>query len=148
MGARFGGFKILIENVHNQFLRTITGLRKSTPIYMLQAGLGRYQIDICIKSRMIGFWVSIIDSPGNKISKILYNFLSNEKNVGHMNKWMNYIKVILISVGKINLFYQNYVSNPNVLKSSILHTFKDLNIPSWNSKLLDKGRHLVFISMR
>ena len=73
MWVRVLGFQNtqLIENIHNQFLRTITGLRKSTPIYMLQAELGRYPTDICIKSRMIGFWVSIINSPGNKISKIL-----------------------------------------------------------------------------
>ena len=52
---------------------------------------------------------------------------------------------MLISVGKINLFYQNYISNPNVLKSSILQTLKDLNIQSWNSKLLEsnKGRNFT-----
>ena len=94
----------LIENVHNQFLRTITGLRKSAPIYILQAELGRYPIDICIYSRMIGFWVSIMKNPGNKVTKILYIFLFNETNAGHMNKWINYINEILISVGKINLF--------------------------------------------
>ena len=57
-----------------------------------------------------------------------------------MNKWVSYIKEILISVGKINLFYQNYVSTPNVLKSSIQQTLKDLNIQSWNSKLLESNK--------
>ena len=36
-----------------------------------------------------------------------------------MNKCVNYIKEILISVGKITLFYQNYISNPNVLKDQM-----------------------------
>ena len=49
----------LIENVQNQFLRTITKLRKSTPIYMIYAELGITPVDIHIKSCMIGFWISI-----------------------------------------------------------------------------------------
>ena len=86
-------------------------------------------------------------NPGNKVTKILYIFLFNEMNAGHMNKWINYINEILISVGKINLFYHNYVSNPKVHKSSILQTLKDLNIQSWNFKLLEsnKGRNYSMI---
>ena len=61
----------LIENVHNQFLRKITNLRKSTPIYMLHAELGRHPIDITIKSRMVGYWLSIINGDDAKISKNL-----------------------------------------------------------------------------
>ena len=47
----------LIENVQNQFLRTITKLRKSTPIYMIYAELGITPVDVHIKSRMVGFWI-------------------------------------------------------------------------------------------
>ena len=60
---------------------------------MLPTELGKYPIDSYIKSRMIGFWISIINS--NKISKMLYNFHFNEVNAGHTNKWMNYIKKYL-----------------------------------------------------
>ena len=31
----------LIENLHNEFIRRLTNLRKSTPIYMLHAEQGR-----------------------------------------------------------------------------------------------------------
>ena len=48
---------VFIENLQNDFLRHIVNLRKSTPIYMLQAELGRHAIKINIKSRMIGFWI-------------------------------------------------------------------------------------------
>ena len=42
----------IIENIHNDFLRQIINLRKSTPTYMLHAELGRYPIPINIKSRL------------------------------------------------------------------------------------------------
>ena len=35
----------IIETVHNQFMRNITNSRKSTPLYMLYAELGRVPID-------------------------------------------------------------------------------------------------------
>ena len=48
------------------FLRQIINLRKSTPIYMLHAELGRHLIQINIKSRMIGFWLSISNRKESK----------------------------------------------------------------------------------
>ena len=70
-GCEIWGFQNtnLIEIVHNQFLRNITRLRKSTPIYMIYAELGRTPLDIQIKSRMIGFWISLINGNGNKYAK-------------------------------------------------------------------------------
>ena len=61
------GFEILgfenspiIENLYNEFVRQIINMRKSTPIYMLHAELGRHPIQINKVSRMIGFWLSIV----------------------------------------------------------------------------------------
>ena len=50
--VKSGDLKIpqLIENLHNEFLRLITNLKKSTPIYMLHAELGRRPVEINIKA--------------------------------------------------------------------------------------------------
>ena len=67
-GCEIWGFENnqIIENLHNDFLRQIINLRKSTPIYMLHAELGRHPIQINIKSRMIGFWLSIVNGKESK----------------------------------------------------------------------------------
>ena len=57
----------IIEKVHNDFLRRITRARKSTPLYMIYGKLGRYPIEIGIKSRLIGFWNRMIHGKKNKI---------------------------------------------------------------------------------
>ncbi|MEW8548204.1 MAG: reverse transcriptase domain-containing protein, partial [Candidatus Thiodiazotropha sp.] len=133
----------MIETVHNQFLRYITKLRKSTPIYMLYGELGRYPVEITIKTRMIGFWISTVNSNDAKISKILYNMLYNESIQGHNFKWINSIKDILISVGRFDLFQNNIINYPKATKIKISQTLKDLNIQTWNSDLLNssKGRN-------
>lgn len=130
----------IIETVHNQFLRYITRLRKSTPIYMLYGELGRYPVEITIKTRMIGFWISVVNSSNDKISKILYNMLYNESALGHNFKWITSIKNILISVGRLDLFYHNVINNPKATKLNISRTLKDLNIQIWNSDLLDSSK--------
>ena len=60
----------IIERIHTEFLRRISGCRKSTPKYILYAELGRYPIEITIKQRMINFWVKLMTG---KISKLSYN---------------------------------------------------------------------------
>ena len=70
-GCEVWGFQNtkLIETVHTKFLRNITKLRKSTPLYMLYAELGRAPLEHQINSRMIGFWISLVNGDNAKISK-------------------------------------------------------------------------------
>ena len=100
-GCEVWGFQNikLIENVQNQFLRSITKLRKSTPLYIIYTELGITPIEIHVKSRMIGFWLSIINSENSKFSKITYNIMFNDASQGHNYKWLNHIRQILISTG-------------------------------------------------
>ena len=73
-GCEIWGFENLeiLERIHAEFLRNITKARKSTPHYMLYAELGRYPLDITIKSRMIGFWNRIVTGNDSKLSYLLY----------------------------------------------------------------------------
>ena len=144
-GCEIWGFQNtkMLENVHNQFLRSITKLRKSTPIYMLHAELGRVPIELQIKSRMIKYWISLVNNDnGNKLSKIMYNIMLDETNNGNTFKWLDYIKDILISVGKPDLINQPHINNPHATKLKIVTSLKDLVIQDWYAKLnqSSKGR--------
>lgn len=70
-----------IEKVHIEFLRRITNSRKSTPSYMIYGELGRFPLEILIKSRK--YWNSLILSDNDKYSRIVYNTLI------HSNKGLN-----------------------------------------------------------
>ena len=134
----------LLENVHNQFLRNITKLRKSTPVYMLHAELGRVPIEIQIKSRMINYWITLVNGDNtNKLSKIMYNIMLDETNNGHSFKWLDNIKNILISVGKPDLINQPHINNPHATKLKIVSALNDLAVQDWYGKLnqSSKGRN-------
>ena len=73
-GSEIWGYENLdmFERIQNQFLRTITKCRKSTPMYMLYGELGRHPISITIKSRIIGFWTHIINGKSTKFVNLIY----------------------------------------------------------------------------
>ena len=83
----------MIEKIHNDFLRKITLARKSTPLYMFYGVLGRFPLQILIKSRMIGNWNRLLQSKASKFSYVIYQCQLNTANI--FPKWMNYIQAIL-----------------------------------------------------
>ena len=149
-GCEIWGFENsqIIENLHNDFLRQIINLRKSTPIYMLHAELGRHPIQINIKSRMIGFWLSIVNGKESKLSKLLYSIMLKEHEKGSYNfKWIRCINDILVAVGRPDLFRTEPVNSPNSVKKDISRTLSDLYIQEWNEKanVSSKGKqYLLF----
>ena len=106
-GCEIWGFenRQIIENLHNDFFRQIINLRKSTPTYMSHAELGRHPIQINIKSRTIGFWLSIVNGKESKLSKLLYSIMLKEREKGSYNfKWTCCINDILLAVSRPDLF--------------------------------------------
>ena len=67
---------------------------------MIYAELGITPVDIHIKSGMIGFWISVLNSKDTKLSKIMYKIMLKESQQGSKFKWINHINEILISEGK------------------------------------------------
>ena len=115
---------------------------------MLHAELGRHPIQINIKSRMIGFWLSIVNGKESKLSKLLYSIMLKEHKKGSYNfKWIRCINDILFAVGQPDLFKTEPVNNPNSVKMDISQTLSDLYIQEWNEKanVSSKGKqYLLF----
>ena len=84
-------------------LRSITKLRKSTPIYMLYAELGRVPINLHmylhIRKRIINWWISLIDGRTSKFARKMYVIMLAEHESGKTHTWIGNLKSILISVG-------------------------------------------------
>ena len=74
-GCEIWGYKNLeiIEKFHCNILRRITKTKVSTPKYCLYAELGRYPLDIVIKTRMIKYWNKIVLEKSDKLSHLIYN---------------------------------------------------------------------------
>ena len=102
MAVKFLGKKIeMLQRIHIDFLRKITKTRKSTPLYALDAELGRYPIQLTVKCHMINFWNIIITGKFSKISYSLYT--ASRATPNFESKRLNCIKEILNEAGRLDL---------------------------------------------
>ena len=100
-GCEIWGFENsqIIENLHNDFLRQIINEKKYPYIYVT-CRIGMTSNTNNIKSRMIGFWLSIVNGKESKLSKLLYSIMLREHEKGSYNfKWIRCINDILFAVG-------------------------------------------------
>ena len=85
--------------------------------------LGCKAVDIRIKTRIISFWMNIVNGKQTKLSKWLYLLLLGEYDGGiHQHKWIHFIKHILISVGRPDLLNKEVIENPKSIKNQISKT--------------------------
>ena len=146
-GTEVWGFENteIIEKLHTEFLRRIKGLRKNTPIYILQAELGRYTLKANIKLRMINYWISIVNGKQSKIAYLLYKIMLNDTYIGvYQHKWALGIKDILTSVGRYDIWLSQTVDTPQSLKRSISETLKSKELQYWHGKLENSSKGLTY----
>ena len=77
-GSEIFGFEnlALLDKIHIKILKNITKCKRSKPSYIIYAELGRYQLGIVVKSRIIEFWNRILlDKP-----VLIYNIPSPENS--------------------------------------------------------------------
>lgn len=107
---------------------------------MLLGELGRYPVEITVKTRMISFWVRLLLRKQSKLSYILYQYMLNNTNQSF--RWVNKIKEILNSVGRTDLWInQNTIVNkstPLRIKLTLIDQYKQF----WHEQMQisNKGR--------
>ncbi|KAK6183392.1 hypothetical protein SNE40_010882 [Patella caerulea] len=144
-GCEIWGFGDLspIETIHNQFLRNILKVKKSTPLYMLYGETGRYPLSIYIKHRMVSFWIKMISGKVGKYSLLLYkSLLINDVN--HTNKWLITIKNTLTDCGYSYVWNSQQTPNPVKLKYELLQRLKDQYIQTWSSNIQKSNKSINY----
>lgn len=128
----------LLEKVHNEFLRKITKCRKSTPLSMLYAELGRYPLEIIVKSRIIGFWNRLILAKRSKIAYLLYLVLKTNNNSSY--KWISNVNKILNDIGRNDLWINQNAIVSCSLKFQVKQTLFDQFLQNWRSSLNNSSK--------
>ena len=99
---------------------------------MIYGELGRYPMDIQIKTRMISYWSNLINGKQTKIAAMLYKLsaITNEEASGKF-KWIEYIKNTLNNCGLSNIWHCQYQVNPEWLRQKFKLTLTDQFKQSW-----------------
>ena len=130
-GSEVTGFENckMLERLCLQYYKIIVRAKKSTPNIMLYGELGRYPVDVIIKSRMIGFWQRLINGKPDKISYKLYKILLalHTGDIFH-SKWILSIRNTLLECDK-DLMWLSQVAPLNIaklVKTKLIENYKEL----------------------
>ena len=130
-GSEVTGFENckMLERLCLQYYKIIVRAKQSTPNIMLYGELGRYPVDVIVKSRMIGFWQRSINGKPDKISYKLYKILL-ALHTGDMfhSKWILSIRNTLLECDK-DLMWLSQVAPLNIaklVKTKLIENYKEV----------------------
>ena len=127
----------IVEQIHLNFCKRILKVRSSTPNFMVYGELGRFPLEIRIKSRMLSYWCKLING-GEKLSCSLYNVLFALKNNGmQCSKWLNYIESIFNDIG-LSYIFTNQTGYIDV--NYVTQLLQDQFIQKWFSDITNASR--------
>ena len=124
----------LLERVHLRFLKSIFGMKSSTPNIFVYGEFGVFSIEIDIQTRMVAFWTKLIQDDIQKINNSLYDIVYLEKNIDKF-VWLEKVKNILIKCGLNGFWEQQKVDSPIWLIKCVKQKLQDLFINEWYSKV-------------
>ncbi|MCG7875884.1 MAG: reverse transcriptase family protein [Candidatus Thiodiazotropha endolucinida] len=129
----------LLESIHTQFLKSVIRARKSTPLYMVYGELGRYPIEITVKSRMVNYWSKLISGKPQKLASLLYQRL----RTNHIqSKWHTSIRKIFEECGRPDIWI-NQSAGPQC-SSMIKHILQSQFLQTWSAKLDSSSKGLNY----
>ena len=135
----------IIEKVHLKFCKHLLHLKPSTPDFMVYGELGRYPLEINIKTQSISYWSKLIAGKESKLANILYKFCVLEtENPDRALKWLKHFKNILDDCGMSNIWLNQNFPNDKWLKLKVKQTLIDHFIQNWRSKIRNSPKALNY----
>ncbi len=150
-GSEIWGYNNIsaIEKVHLKFLKLLTGLRQSTPTYMLYGELGRRPLYIGIAKRMITFWHKLNSPNPVKMSSVLLKIIYNDMDTNNTlpSMWILHVKQILNDCGLSYIFNNPNSVNTSWLASTVENILNDQFIQNWRSTIdsSSKGAYYKYL---
>lgn len=146
-GCEVWGFSniAIIERIHLKFCKLLLHLKQSTPDFMIYGELGRYPLEIQIKTRIISYWSRILTGKDTKIAKLIYDLgICMNHEVGGKIPWYENIKHILNNCGLSNIWINQTIHNSQWLKAKIKLTLVDQFKQNWQSILQSSPKALNY----
>ena len=126
----------MLEKCHLKFCKYILNVKQSTPDCMVYGELGRYPLQIIIKSRIVSFWAKTIKSH-NKLSNLLYNtmFTMSINDVNCNFKLISSVKSVLQETGYNYIWLSQFVPSVEWLNSNIKLVLIDQFKQKWQTDI-------------
>lgn len=134
----FGNLDIL-ERTVLKFLKSILNMKSSTPNFMVYGETGVYPVYIDVYCRVISYWATLIHSPPEKLSFMVYRtayslFMYSNASLSRF-KWFQSVKQILYNCGLSGIWDSHSFPNKKWLVCAVRQKLKDSFITNWFSQI-------------
>lgn len=136
----------ILERVHLSFLKRIIKAKKSTPNYMVYSELGRYPLEITIKTRMIAYWSRLLNGKETKLSRQIYNTMVNKQ--AFQSKWVKSVKSILTDIGRPDIWESQNVTNTLHISKKVSQILKDQFFQNMNSSSQESTKRRNYFAFK
>ena len=108
---------------------------------MVYGELGSYPVSLTIKIRLISFWLKLISTPDDRISKQMYNLIYRmHQNNTHQSAWLNCIRQILEQNGFGYVWLDQGLNIDHMyVKDTLYSCLQDQFVQEWTGTV-DAGR--------
>ena len=107
-GSEIWGFQNItqIEVLYRKFLKCLLHVNSNTPNVMVYGETSTHPIEIHVVTRMITFYMRILNGKQNKLSTIMFTLLKRKMSYddSFMSKWISMVKLQLESIGLMDLW--------------------------------------------
>ena len=149
-GSEIWGFQDIkqIEVFHRKFMKYILHLHSCTPSCMVYGELGRTELIVHVKCRMLNFWSNIVTGKRSKFSHIMYKVMrcmhDNSNNAFH-SKWLDFVQTNINATGYSHLWTDNPKDINRVwVKHIMKQRLNDMYKQQWLSELNDNSQCTVY----
>ena len=146
-GAEIWGYENLdiIEKIHLKFLNLASGLKNSTPTFMLYGEFGREPLTLKIHKRLISYWHNIAsDNTLWKPSQLIYNCVTHIPDNISTFPWLRSVKNILDNCGLSYVFLNPSVCSTPWLISMVENIYKAQFLQTWRSNVNSSPKGLYY----
>jgi hypothetical protein len=135
------------ESVHLKFCKHLLGVHNKAANFPVLAELGRFPITLHIITKLISFWLHIIESHDDSLLKQVYTSMTAQlTQKGQGNKWLTFIRDILESLGFKHVWNNQSTLSPAKLKHSLQEKIKSLYCELWAKRTKENNSKLAFYS--
>ena len=90
----------IIERLHLKFCKMLLGINKSSPTCIVLGELGRFPLDVYIRSRIISFWSRLVTNDITVTSSIIYKLIYTlDSNNNFNSSYITHVKTTLNHCG-------------------------------------------------
>ncbi|XP_078607973.1 uncharacterized protein LOC144879949 [Branchiostoma floridae x Branchiostoma japonicum] len=136
-----------LEIVHNKFCKFYLGVGQNTPNIAVRGELGRHPLYVLRYSRIIKFWLKVLEMDNNRYTKKCYRLMYELDQVNRKS-WVSQVKQLLFAYGLQEAWFNQGVGNIE----ECIHVFKKRvkrgAIQAWNNQIEITARLQTYCTVK